>query len=180
MPVWFQSDVQVVVNLDTLNMPDESCVASPLRSLFVPAHWRFAKGLATSRAGKVAAGAADTASVKNKMADTVRMAHSVQRVEANAEAAYYYPRAMLASPTSTKSEATPSLVARMANVIQQRPAAHVSPRENLLCVRPKKHSTRRLRNKRCSPTRSLSIMWQPGSYTAIGEYWPKYRVIYRA
>jgi hypothetical protein len=26
----------------------------------------------------------------------------------------------------------------------------------------------------------LSIVWQPGSHMAIGDHWPKYRVIYSA
>jgi hypothetical protein len=30
------------------------------------------------------------------------------------------------------------------------------------------------------PDHILSIMFEPGSHMAIGDYWPKYRVIYRA
>ena len=67
-----------------------------------------------------------------------------------------------------------------ADVIQKDPAAHPVIVRELVVRATEEALNEALAEHGVQPDQILSIMWQPGSHMAIGDHWPKYRLIYRA
>jgi hypothetical protein len=71
-------------------------------------------------------------------------------------------------------------MAQMANTIQEDPTPHHVIVRELVVPATEEALNRALAQAGVQADEILSIMWQPGSHMAIGDHWPKYRVIYRA
>ena len=71
-------------------------------------------------------------------------------------------------------------MAQAAQVIQKDRAAHAVTVRELVVRATEEALNKALAEHGVQPDQILSIMWQSRSHMAIGEYWPKYRVIYRA
>ena len=71
-------------------------------------------------------------------------------------------------------------MAQTAEVIQEDPAAHPIIVRELVVRATDEALNETFAGHGVHPDRILSIMRQPGSHKAIGDYWPKYRLIYRA